>query len=90
MVTDERVSRILRKVLADEGIRQADLRVRQMRRIVVHGIQRAAIVMPEDLRASEAVDDELYSGKKRMTLSFFLPRGSYATILIKRIALATR
>ena len=90
VVTDERVSRILGAVLADEGIRQADLRVRQMRRIVVHGIQRAAVVMPEDLSASDAVDDELYPGKKKMTLRFFLPRGSYATILVKRIALATR
>ena len=76
-------------VLSDEGIRLADLRVRQMRRIVVHGIQRAAVVMPEDLAASDVMDDELYPGKKKDD-SPFLPaaRDSYATILVKRVALA--
>ena len=88
VVNDEEVRRILQGVLADEGIRLADLRVRQMRRIKVHGVQRAALVVPEDLAASDATDDELYPGRKKMTLSFFLPRGCYATILVKRIALA--
>lgn len=88
VVTDGEVRRILSEVLADEGIRLADLRVRQMRRIVVHGVQRPALVMPEDLTASAGADDELYPGRKKMTLGFFLPRGSYATILVKRIGLA--
>ena len=87
VVTDDAIRRILHEVLATEGIRLADLRVRQMRRIVVHGVQRAALVVPEDM-GSEAADDDLYPGKKKMSLRFFLPRGSYATILVKRIALA--
>ncbi len=90
VVGDERVRRILQEVLSDEGIRLADLRVRQMRRMVVHGVQRAAIVLPEDFSSSGPADDEMYPGKKKMTLSFFLPRGSYATILVKRVALAVR
>ncbi len=87
IVGDERIRRIMQEVLSAEGIRQSDLRVRQMRRIVVHGVQRAGVVLPEDLAASEA-DDDLYPGKRKLTLRFFLPRGSYATILVKRIALA--
>jgi tRNA pseudouridine13 synthase len=35
-------------------------------------------------------DDELAHGRRRMTLDFILPRGSYATILIKRITVAGR
>ncbi len=88
IVADAEVRGIMQEVLADEGIRLSDLRVRQMRRIVVHGVQRPALVMPEDLTASEAKDDELYPGRKKVTLKFFLPRGSYATILVKRIGLA--
>jgi len=88
VVNDESVREVLRGVLADEGIGLADLRVRQMRRIVVHGVQRRALVFPEDLNASDFEDDELYPGKRKATVRFFLPRGSYATILIKRIALA--
>lgn len=88
VVADEGVRGILQKVLSEEGIRLADLRVRQMRRIAVHGVERAAIVTPQDLVASQAEGDERYPGKRKMTLRFFLPRGSYATLLVKRIALA--
>jgi tRNA pseudouridine13 synthase len=90
VVSDGEVRRILDEVLAEEGIRQADLRVRQMRRIAIHGVQRSALVVPEDLSAQEAQADELYPGRQKLTLRFFLPRGSYATILIKRIGLAIR
>ncbi len=47
--------------------------------------ERNAIVVPKDLTVSEPMGDELYPKKYKMTLSFFLPKGSYATILIKRI-----
>ena len=30
-------------------------------------------------------DDELYPGRHKMTLNFDLPRGAYATILVKRL-----
>jgi len=88
VVADPQVRRILQEVLHEEGMRLADLRVRQMRRIVVHGVQRPALALPEDLTASETLDDDLYPGRKKMTLRFFLPRGSYATMLVKRIGLA--
>lgn len=45
---------------------------------------RAAIVNVRGLTA-EPGDDELYSRKKKLTLKFDLPRGAYATILVKRI-----
>ncbi len=35
-------------------------------------------------------DDELAQGRRRLTLEFTLPRGSYATILVKRITVAGR
>ena len=35
-------------------------------------------------------EDEMAHGRRRMTLDFILPRGSYATILIKRITVAGR
>lgn len=34
----------------------------------------------------QVADDELYRRRKKLTLRFDLPRGSYATILVKRIA----
>jgi tRNA pseudouridine13 synthase len=87
VTTDERVGRILAGVLEEEGITLSDLRVRQMSRIRVGGVPRAAIVVPEELSSSPSEPDELYPGRSKATLRFFLPRGSYATLLIKRLVL---
>jgi tRNA pseudouridine13 synthase len=34
---------------------------------------------------SSTADDELNRGRRKMTLSFELPKGSYATVLLKRL-----
>ena len=86
--SDPVVSGILAEVLDGEGIRLSDLRVRQMHRIRVGGVMRAAVVTPEDLSASAPQADERYPGRQKIVLSFFLPRGSYATLLVKRLLLA--
>jgi tRNA pseudouridine13 synthase len=87
IVPDARIQRILGAVLEGEDIRLSDLRVRQMSRIRVGGVQRPAVVVPEDFELSPPVKDDLYPGKRKAALRFFLPRGSYATLLIKRLAL---
>jgi len=84
---DPPVRRMVEEVLTEEQIGLSDLRVRQMRRISAHGVERAAFVRPENLAVAAAEDDELYPGKKRLRLDFFLPRGSYATLLVKRLGL---
>ncbi|HAD62201.1 MAG TPA: tRNA pseudouridine(13) synthase TruD [Planctomycetaceae bacterium] len=44
--------------------------------------RRETMVVPQNLRAVVDTDD-LYSGRQKMTLSFDLPRGCYATMLIR-------
>jgi tRNA pseudouridine13 synthase len=85
--TDSRVRRILEEVLAQEGIGLSDLRVRQMHRIRVGGVDRSAIVVPEEFQADTPAPDDMYPGRWKTVLRFFLPRGSYATMLIKRLTL---
>jgi tRNA pseudouridine13 synthase len=85
--TDSDVGRIIEEVLQQEGIVLSDLRVRQMHRIRVGGVDRPAIVLPEDFQADAPAPDELYPGRWKAVLRFFLPRGSYATMLIKRLTL---
>ncbi len=84
-VSDPAVRGIAEAVLAREGIGWSDLRVRQLSRVRVGGVQRSALVFPRDLTVGEPVEDELYPGRHRLTLEFFLPRGSYATLLLKRM-----
>lgn len=89
VVKDPEVAEILSTVLEEERISLSDLRIRQMRRMSAHGVERQAFVQPEDFVMEDAAGDEMYPGRKKMTLSFFLPRGSYATILVKRLCLST-
>jgi tRNA pseudouridine13 synthase len=84
-VSDPAVRAIAEEVLAREGIGWADLRVRQLSRLRVHGVDRPALVFPGELSVGEPVEDELYPGRHRLTLEFFLPRGSYATLILKRM-----
>jgi tRNA pseudouridine13 synthase len=72
------------QVLATEGMEMRQLRVKYPRDSFFSKGERTAIVKPMDF-AYEAGDDDLYPGKRRFSMRFVLPRGAYATILLKRL-----
>lgn len=78
------VGEIERKILADEGIEQRHFRLKKLEKTFFGKGTRAAVVKPARL-STEAGPDELNAGKKKLTLSFELPKGSYATILLKAL-----
>ena len=84
-VTDPRIAEITARVLEQEGIQLKDLKVRQMSRIYINGVERPAILLPQEFRLEGIEEDELYKNRKKMTLRFFLPRGGYATLIVKRL-----
>jgi tRNA pseudouridine13 synthase len=86
-VPDPVVRAIVEDVVGAEGIRLSDLRVRQMPRLSAHGVLRPAMARAAGLSEPRVESDDLYPGRKKLSFSFFLPRGSYATILVKRICL---
>ncbi len=74
----------LQRVLAEFGLEPRTMRVKYPRDVFFSKGQRAAVYLPGNLQ--HLCDrDELYDGRRKLTLSFELPRGSYATILIKRL-----
>ncbi len=86
--TSDRVASITDSVLAREGLELTGLKL-QLR---MHGLffkpyERKALVSPSGLNLSSPEPDDLYPGRKKLRLSFFLPSGSYATIIIKRLVL---
>jgi tRNA pseudouridine13 synthase len=83
-VPDAEIRAITEGVLQREGLALADLKVRQLSRIEVHGVERRMLVVPGDFQVSGVGPDELYPGRRRLTLDFSLPRGSYATLIVKR------
>lgn len=80
---------MLKDVLAPEGLRLEDLKIKGMRKPFFARGDRAALCEPKDLRVDVAGDD-LHPGQSKMVLSFDLPRGSYATLIVKRVTLPRR
>jgi len=75
-------------VLAEEGLTLPDMQVRGVRELFFSKGERAAWFRPDGLRADEGLD-ELNAGKRRLVLAFDLPRGCYATLVVKRLGIAT-
>ena len=78
----------LQRVLSEFGLEPRTMRVKYPRDVFFSKGQRAAVYLPGNLR-HESDRDEVYEGRRKLTLSFELPRGSYATILIKRLTEAS-
>jgi tRNA pseudouridine13 synthase len=79
---------LARSVLAEEGLEPAQLRVKGVRELFFSKGERAAVCLPADL-GCETGPDELHPGRQRLTLAFALPRGCYATLIVKRITAPT-
>ncbi len=73
---------LVRSVLAEEQLALHDLQVRGVREMFFSKGDRAALCMPAQL-THEAAADELHRGRLKLTLAFELPRGCYATLLVK-------
>lgn len=63
------------------------LRVKYPRDSFLSKGERAAIVRPQRFSVS-AADDDRHPGASKLVVRFALPRGSYATLIIKRLLLA--
>ncbi len=71
-------------VVRANGLELRELRVKHPRDSFFSKGSRPAIILPTEVSESSEGDD-LYPGRKKVALSFELPRGSYATMLVKRI-----
>jgi tRNA pseudouridine13 synthase len=72
------------RILADEGLTLEQFKLKDFRSLFFSKGERAAWCFPKSLEARNAKDEE-HKGKQKLTLHFDLPRGSYATLVVKRI-----
>ncbi len=71
-------------VMEEEGVPLEAMKLKDFRKPFFSKGDRAAAVIPVGLTA-EAAEDELNSGKLKLLLRFDLPRGCYATMIVKRL-----
>ncbi|GAC1465839.1 MAG: tRNA pseudouridine(13) synthase TruD [Isosphaeraceae bacterium] len=72
------------EVVAEQGLAWTDLRVKHLKDVFFSKGQRPALFFPDALDHT-ANDDELEPGRKKIRLDFELPKGAYATLVVKRV-----
>lgn len=83
----ERARRAYEAVLQRHGLRPRDFALRQLRRAFFRSFPRRLLALPGRLEVGPPRPDELYPGRLALEFSFELPRGAYATMVLKRLSL---
>lgn len=73
--------KIERSVLEEESVTLESFKTKSMPELASEGLFRDASI--ETKISFEISDDELNAGKRRCTLAFALPKGSYATVVLR-------
>jgi tRNA pseudouridine13 synthase len=81
---DDPRAELVRAVLAEEGLELRQMQIKGIREMFFSRGDRAALCKPHDL-TQEFAADENHPGRDKLTLGFELPRGSYATLLVKAV-----
>jgi tRNA pseudouridine13 synthase len=81
---DDARASLVNSVVAEEGLQLRQLQIKGIREMFFSKGERAALCMPAELHCDIAVD-ELHPERQKAKLAFELPRGCYATLIVKRI-----
>lgn len=84
---NDEIKRIYEKILKEQGIKLSDFLIRQMPNLVQSSPSRMAFVAVKDYKTFSFEKDELNEGLMKQVVSFSLPKGSYATIVVKWLEL---
>jgi tRNA pseudouridine13 synthase len=76
---------IERQVLEHEGVVSEDFRIRSLPEIAGRGGLRAALVPLKEFSLGEIEDDPINPARVKVGVSFMLPRGSYATVVLREL-----
>lgn len=84
---DKEISEIISKVLEKEKIKQDELNIKKMRNLFFKERKRDLLIFPRDLKIISTEEDNLNKNKQALIINFSLKKGSYATIVLKALAL---
>jgi tRNA pseudouridine13 synthase len=78
---------LMQAVVAEEGFELSHMKLKGMREPFFSKGDRPAVFVPAGL-TYESGADEHHPGRQKLVLAFELPRGCYATMLVKRITIS--
>jgi tRNA pseudouridine13 synthase len=84
-VVDEEQRELLADVLARERLVPDQFRIEGVSGFALKGEDRALLLVPRHLRVRPAEPDPLNRGRRFVRVRFELPRGAYATLVVKRL-----
>ena len=82
---DPQIKKIIEQIMHHEELDYHDFVIKQIPELTLEGALRDAFVEVKDLKVGKVEKDELNVGKKKIKILFSLGKGSYATIVIKKI-----
>jgi tRNA pseudouridine13 synthase len=81
----EKTREIIENILTKENLILTDFIIKQVPELSLEGNVRKVFIEVKDFKVLEKTKDELNKTKKKIKVSFSLPKGSYATVVIKEI-----
>lgn len=78
-------SKAIKQLLEKDNLTLESFKCVRIPEIAVEGESRMAVVKPKKLKLAAEEVDELNPGKKKLKISFELPKGSYATVLLEEL-----
>ncbi len=79
------VAALAQALLREEGLQLRDLKARVLKKAYLSKGVRVLLLLPQDVACEPPQADERFLDRLKLTTRFFLPRGSYATLLFKAI-----
>ncbi|MBT3814481.1 tRNA pseudouridine(13) synthase TruD [Candidatus Woesearchaeota archaeon] len=84
LVTEE-VKEIIDEIMKKEKLKHSDFIIKQIPELSLEGDLRNAFVDVKDLKIGKTEKDELNTGKKKVKVYFSLGKGSYATMVVRKL-----
>ena len=82
---NKKIKKIVESIMEKEGINYRDFIIKQMPELTFEGNSRRIYAKVKKLKIGKLENDELNKGMKKVTLTFFLDKGCYATMAVRNM-----
>ncbi len=83
--TEGKAGKIEKSALEEEGIELKEFYVKEIKEMSSKGSRKEIVLFPEKIKLEEISKDEFEEGKLKAKISFYLPKGNYATTVLREI-----